>query len=92
MNGLRRCFSQGRSALAVTNPGRSTRARLCATVAGKSWKRCANGTSSSAPRVSCQERVAIAATMSTSDTELLTTEDNTEVNACWAPCTSLFKQ
>ncbi len=47
-----------------------------------------NGTSASAPRVSCQESVAIAATMSSNDTALETTDDRTDVNACWAPMTS----
>ena len=38
--------------------------------------------------MSCHESVAIATTMSTSDTTLLTTEDSTDVNACCAPMTS----
>jgi hypothetical protein len=32
--------------------------------------------------VSCQDRVAMAATMSTNDTAFDTTEDSTEVKAC----------
>ncbi len=51
-----------------------------------------NGTSRRAPRVSCQDSVNIAATMSTSDTALLTTLDSTEVNAACAPITSEFSR
>ena len=47
------------------------------------------GTRASAPRVSGQERVAIATMMTTRVMALLTTLDSTEVKACWAPMTSL---
>ena len=47
-----------------------------------------NGTSASAARVSCQDSVAMAPTIRTSETALLTTLDRTEVKACWAPMTS----
>ena len=48
-----------------------------------------NGTSRRAATVSCHESTAIAATMSTRVMALLTMLDSTEVNACWAPMTSL---
>ena len=47
-----------------------------------------NGTRRSAPSVSCHDSVNIAATMSTSDTALLTTLDSTDVKAACAPMTS----
>jgi len=50
------------------------------------------GTSNSAARVSCQDSVAIAPTMSTSETAFDTTEDKTEVNACCAPMTSELRR
>ncbi len=48
-----------------------------------------NGTSARQPRVSGQESEAIATMISTRVMALLTTLDSTEVNACWAPITSL---
>ena len=42
--------------------------------------------------MSCHDRVAIVAMMRASDTTLLTTLDSTEVNACWAPMTSLLSR
>src|SRR4051812_5194208 len=49
-----------------------------------------SGTSSSEPRVSCHDSASIAPTTSTTDTTLATTLDSTDVNACWAPTTSLL--
>ena len=51
-----------------------------------------NGTRSSAPRVSCHDRVNIAATMRTRDTALLTTLESTDVNAACAPMTSELRR
>jgi hypothetical protein len=51
-----------------------------------------NGTSTRAPSVSCQDKVAMAATMRTSDTALLTTLDSTDVNADCAPMTSELRR
>ena len=42
--------------------------------------------------MSCHDSGAIAATISTSETTLLTTLDSTEVNACCAPMTSLLSR
>ena len=50
------------------------------------------GTNSRAPRVSCHDRTNIVATTSVTDTILLTRFDSTDVNACWAPMTSLLSR
>ena len=50
------------------------------------------GSSTSDSAVTCQDRVNITAAVSTSWMTLLTTPDRVEVNACWAPSTSLLSR
>ena len=40
----------------------------------------------------CHDRTNIAASVVTTVTTLPTTLDSVDVNACWAPCTSLFRR
>ena len=50
------------------------------------------GSSTSDSAVTCQDSVNITAAVRTSWMTLLTTPDSVEVNACWAPSTSLFNR
>ncbi|GAB3873752.1 hypothetical protein GCM10027610_141410 [Dactylosporangium cerinum] len=50
------------------------------------------GSMTSDSRVTCQERVSITTAVRTSWMTLLTTPDRVEVNARWAPCTSLLSR
>ena len=50
------------------------------------------GTSTSDSSVICQDSVNITPAVSTSPITFETTPDSVEVNACWAPITSLFSR
>src|SRR5438046_10221470 len=50
------------------------------------------GSSTSDSTVTCQDSVNITAAVRTSWMTLLTTPDSVEVNACWAPSTSLLSR
>ena len=51
-----------------------------------------SGTMTTDSRVICQLRVSITAPVSTRPMALETTPDSVEVNACWAPMTSLLSR
>ena len=51
-----------------------------------------SGTRTSDSRVICQDSVSITPAVSTRPITLETTPDSVEVNACWAPMTSLFSR
>ena len=51
-----------------------------------------SGSSASEMRVICHDSSSIVTSTSTSETTLETTDDRVDVNACWAPTTSLLRR
>ena len=84
-----------RSVIVVPMPALSCMASRVMTCSRRPTQRAGSrnsGVSSSAQRVICQDRNSMVATTSTRPMTLETTEDSVEVNACWAPITSVLSR